>query len=269
MYNIYGDVNMNNKEMAQLDFGKISVLKQNWRKGRYFSYETRKRPYCGICYVQEGEILYKNGENTVCAVSGDTVLLKNGANYRAVFNGECTRDILINFDGRTPRDEEILFSDFRDDIVILKNHKNLHGLFNEMSNYYNSCGRECMVKSIMYRILDGLCDEGVSDEIFVKIKDIIKEDVDFSLKEEDIAKKCSVSVSTLQRTFKKYSGKTVTQYKNELRIARAKELLISGAYSVEAIAGLLNFCDSAYFVRVFKKLEGISPKKFLKKYYNM
>ena len=89
------------------------------------------------------------------------------------------------------------------------------------------------------------------------------------LPKAEIAKSCSVSVSTLQRAFKDAYGKTVTEYKNDIRIARAKRLLLSGMYSVEETAAMLNFCDSAYFSRYFKKYTGVSPKKFVKQAYTM
>ena len=115
-----------------------------------------------------------------------------------------------------------------------------------------------MVKSVFYRILDSLTQVGIETTLSAKIKQIINSDP--SASEADIAKACSVSVSTLQRTFKHAYGKSVSEYKNDIRMAKAKKLLLSGMYSVEETAEMLKFCDSAYFSRCFKKHMGLSPK---------
>ena len=81
-----------------------------------------------------------------------------------------------------------------------------------------------MVKSMLYAIVDGLCCSGENNAEFVRIKQAIDADIEFELKEPNLAEMCSVSVSTFQRTFKKGYGKTVSEYRNELRISRAKEL---------------------------------------------
>ena len=122
-----------------------------------------------------------------------------------------------------------------------------------------------MVKSVFYRILDGMAQSGIETALSAKIKRIINSEP--SASEADIAKSCSVSVSTLQRTFKYAYGKTVSEYKNDIRMAKAKKLLLLGMYSVEETAIMLNFCDSAYFSRCFKKHTGLSPKKFVKQAY--
>ena len=107
------------------------------------------------------------------------------------------------------------------------------------------------------------------DLTVMRIKHIIESDTEFKLCEPEIAKMCSLSVSTLQRIFKKEYGKSISEYRNALRISKAKKLLISRNYSMNDIAERLGFCDSGYFSRFFKKQEGLSLKKYLKQYYKM
>ena len=129
--------------------------------------------------------------------------------------------------------------------------------------------RGCMVKAMLYSIFDEILNCDLSNTLFVEIKQAVDSDEGLNLKETELAEKCSVSVSTLQRVFKNTYGKTISEYKNELRISKAKKLLITGNYTMEEISEMLGFCDSAYFSRCFKKAEGISPKKYLKQYYTM
>lgn len=60
-------------------------------------------------------------------------------------------------------------------------------------------------------------------------------------------------------------GITPIEYVNRVRIDHAKILLISKDWSIEMISERCGFSNSAYFSRLFKKLEGVSPNEFRKK----
>lgn len=260
---------MVNKNMADLNFYNIYVHNQMWQRGNFFSYETESRPYYGICFIVSGEIRYKTEKTDISVFAGDVVILKKDARYRAIFETNLTQSILINFNCEASNRENGFFSEADDKILMFKNRGDLQKKFFDILSYGLTSGRECMVKSVLYAIVDGLCSFDENNAEFVRIKQVIDADVEFELNEPDLAERCSVSVSTFQRIFKKGYGRTVSEYRNELRISKAKELLITGNHSVEEVANKLGFCDSAYFSRCFKKTEGLSPKKYLKQYYTM
>lgn len=66
----------------------------------------------------------------------------------------------------------------------------------------------------------------------------------------------------LSLIFKKYSGITIMQYIQRLRIQKAKHLLLTGGKSNREIAAEVGFQDPLYFSRLFKKIEGLSPSEF-------
>lgn len=251
---------MNGIIAANADCSEIEVLNQSWAGGTAYSYKMKKRPFWGICFIKEGSISYKTKNSETVAESGDIVILKKGSLYSAEFGGHRTKDILINFQCDIPREADRI-----SDITLIRDRKDLKDDFLEILNYSTFMERGYMVKSVFYRILDGMAQSGIETALSAKIKRIINSEP--SASEADIAKSCSVSVSTLQRTFKYAYGKTVSEYKNDIRMAKAKKLLLLGMYSVEETAIMLNFCDSAYFSRCFKKHTGLSPKKFIKQAY--
>lgn len=249
---------VNNTIIADAEYSKIEVLDQLWIKGSAYSYENTDRPCHGICYIESGAVTYRKREKALVADRGSIVLLQKGARYRAEFSRNETRCILINFCCGS----DSVFGSC-DDVAVLCDGSELKPAFEEIRDYSLFNEHKCMVKSIFYRILDGICTHSGENTLSLKIKKIINSDVGFALKEADIAESCAVSVSTAQRAFKRAYGKTLSEYRNELRISRAKTLLLSGAYSVEAVAELLNFCDCSHFSRSFKKAAGVSPKKFV------
>lgn len=77
-----------------------------------------------------------------------------------------------------------------------------------------------------------------------------------------LARHCNVSESHLSTTFKKETGMTVTEYINKTRVRQSLILLNTTALSIGEIASRCGFDDANYFSRIFRKIEGKSPKEY-------
>lgn len=77
-----------------------------------------------------------------------------------------------------------------------------------------------------------------------------------------LAKMCSISEVYMRKIFRSIFSASPVKYINSLRLARAKELLESGMYSVGEASNLSGFSDESYFCREFKKYFGASPASF-------
>lgn len=83
---------------------------------------------------------------------------------------------------------------------------------------------------------------------------------DIRLKE--LADITHLSISALERRFKKYLGKTPKRFINEVRLENARRLLIETNIAVATIANDTGFTDHSYFSRQFQKLFKQSPSAF-------
>jgi AraC-like DNA-binding protein len=81
---------------------------------------------------------------------------------------------------------------------------------------------------------------------------------------KDMCNLINVSESSLIRLFNNNIGKTPVEYINQFRLNKAKELLLHTADTIKEIAYNTGFEDEFYFSRIFKKMEGKSPKKYRK-----
>lgn len=79
-----------------------------------------------------------------------------------------------------------------------------------------------------------------------------------------IAKNLSMNCSYLCNHFKKETGKTITEYVNELKIHESKRLLKNSQLSLIEISTRLGFSSQSYFHIVFKKLTDMTPQDFRK-----
>jgi len=79
---------------------------------------------------------------------------------------------------------------------------------------------------------------------------------------EKVAKECGFSKYYFSRIFKKYTGKSFKAYLIDLRINKAKYLLLNSKLTISQICYETGFNDLSYFSRMFKKRVGYSPSKF-------
>ena len=59
----------------------------------------------------------------------------------------------------------------------------------------------------------------------------------------------------------KYTGCSPIEYRNDLRLAGARGKLRSGEYNVSEAAELCGFTNLSFFIRLYKKKYGHTPKK--------
>jgi AraC family transcriptional regulator, regulatory protein of adaptative response / methylphosphotriester-DNA alkyltransferase methyltransferase len=66
----------------------------------------------------------------------------------------------------------------------------------------------------------------------------------------------------LQRIFKKINGMTPTEYIQNVRVNKAKDILVTTNKSVAEIAADVGILNTPYFITVFKKLTGHPPAEY-------
>lgn len=72
----------------------------------------------------------------------------------------------------------------------------------------------------------------------------------------------NISRSGLYQIAKTYFGKGIEQLTRELRIAKAKSILLTADYPVSEVAAMVGYNDYNYFIKVFKKETGVTPKRY-------
>ena len=77
-----------------------------------------------------------------------------------------------------------------------------------------------------------------------------------------LAAQLNVSSVYLSATFKRETGKTVTEYINDKRIAYAKHLLSTTALQVQTVSLHCGIMDVHYFSKLFKQKTGKTPSDF-------
>jgi two-component system, response regulator YesN len=117
---------------------------------------------------------------------------------------------------------------------------------------------------ITNRTIDYIREVQQSENIIEKIKRFVHENYASKFGREEIAAYVFLTPDYLSKIFKAKTGLNISDYINEYRIEKAKELLMNDDYSISDIANETGFDSFSYFSTVFKKLTGKSPSAYKK-----
>ena len=95
-----------------------------------------------------------------------------------------------------------------------------------------------------------------------KILDYINLNYSQSLTAAELTALSNYSEYYFMKLFKQYTGKTLIAYINDLRIEKAKPMLLHSDSSVTEIALEVGFNNTSYFIKKFQQATGMSPHKF-------
>lgn len=101
------------------------------------------------------------------------------------------------------------------------------------------------------------------DEIAMKAFSILESDFDKKLKLPELAKSLHISYSNFRKLFTEYCGVSPGEYRIRKRIEHIQQLLDSNEFTIKEVALKTGYPDIYSFSKQFKKVTGLSPRKFL------
>ena len=98
----------------------------------------------------------------------------------------------------------------------------------------------------------------------IRAEEMLRAQLEGNITIKELADACSSSESHFARSFRTSFGTSVHQYLIQLRIERAKTLLLQVNKQLAEIAQLSGFCDQAAFTRTFSRVERMTPSRWRK-----
>lgn len=152
----------------------------------------------------------------------------------------------------------------------------------ELATTINKLIKECMSTSItkdaladltlqelLIRIIQTQTAKAIDDGVFTDPNNPITQVVEFirmNLKEnislKRLSEKSCMSTTSFYRLFKRELGMSPIEFVLHEKIRCAKQLLKNPTIQINEVCYLSGFEDSNYFIRLFKKHEGITPKQY-------
>lgn len=151
----------------------------------------------------------------------------------------------------------------------------LHEIINELEN--KSYGYELAVKNLIGDIFLWITrywyDEGI-EIISTPMTDIdglnlfepalkyVRDHFSEDISAVQMAKLCGISKSYFSRRFNKFMKTSFSEYVNYIRMSEAERLLAATDLNITEVGDAVGICTTSYFIKLFKKYRGISPKNF-------
>ncbi len=100
-----------------------------------------------------------------------------------------------------------------------------------------------------------------AESLVNKAKIFMTDRIDRKINFEELASELGVGYSWFRRMFRHYTSLAPAQYFLQLKLTKAKDLLVSTTLSVKEIAIMTGFESQFYFSKFFKQRIGMSPLK--------
>ena len=103
---------------------------------------------------------------------------------------------------------------------------------------------------------------GDVDQKIEQAKISMNENIFKDIDPEELAMKLNISYSWFRKVFKDYTGYAPAKYFQELKLRKAKQLLVGTSRSVKEISFLLGYKSTEHFFSLFKKHTGFTPMEY-------
>lgn len=255
-----------------------------------------------LLYCLEGEVEQIVGRETVRIAKGEWLLIKSGVKHQMTNASDSHLGFFnVHFDiddkdirrllGTAPY-KQFYANDTAgsklDTYVRELEQLVGYGLLNEKVQDLNGCrfiglsyGRKLSMQAYTLLVIQEILsimqigeetvDSSDNASVFTTdIAHIIEEKLSSSLHEgatvSEIAKQLNMSRSQCSKVFSKIYGLSPRQYMSQLKLNRAKELLVKTHLTIGEIAEELDFHSVNHFSRQFRRWTGMSPNQFRPKY---
>jgi len=146
-----------------------------------------------------------------------------------------------------------------------------------LSDYYimkaDKCSSEAGVRAVHKEMIEGYTDKmrriklsGICSKQVVSAIDFIANHLHSRVLLEDAAEQLKLSPAYLSRLFKKETGIPFSEYVNKMKTEEASALLLYTERTDTEISNLLAFSSQSYFIKIFRKHFGMTPKEYKKRY---
>ena len=264
---------------SEFDMNIPSVIlmhKYEYLAGSSYSGYTSGRQSYGFVYVIDGSAQYIFDKSIIKAEKNNILFLPSKAKYSVTNNGEVPLlHFTVNFDLVPDKNANGSFYNYLSGelplILKTKNAPYFESQFQKLLNTWNSkkSGFKLEAKARLYSLASEFFSEfsasmiRTSDyERIIPVKRFIDENYIEQITLSTLTDISGMSETSMRRLFYRVFGISPIEYKNELRLMKAKDLLLTGVYSIAEISEMCGFEDANYFSRLFKKYNGISPLKY-------
>lgn len=219
-------------------------------------YHMVNRSCYGLSLCMSGQITYTMNGKTYTSHPGNAVILPQGGTYSLVCDKEGLFPVM-DFHCQNFSCGEITVLPLENPQACLQDFEKLQSL-----QLYNKS--KLKLYSVFYELLHEVAHSGeqVAVPLHAVMKYIEQHIQDPSLSNTVLAKHIGISEVYLRKQFLSHCQVTPKQYILDMRLRKAKQMLVDTPFTVAAIAEECGFSSVYHFCRAFKQRTGQTPTQY-------
>ncbi len=226
------------------------------------------RRHNGLLYALEGREEYRMKDCSLKTAPGDIVFLPKGEVYDVFMADRVCEVMCVDFETADPYE-------VRPFIARSAGTRMLKGGFMELERIwqYKRAGWQAECMSLLYHIVsevqkqlnNGYCPREKLERLQPGIDYIHRHIDDREMRIDAIAGCCGLHPRYFAKLFHEVYGKSPKQYMTEIRMERARELIMGNRYTVTEIARMTGYSDIYHFSKTFRRVNSIAPTEYREK----
>lgn len=259
-------------ELAERDFNLryLNSLKQFWRETREFRCVGEPKRQDLLFLLNGCSVRYTDHRNksSITAHSGDVVYVPMRSEYEVElfdFVDQQSHTVGINFRLFDEDGETVTLSE---DITVFRSvGERISKLFYESlgsADLISYAGRRLVIFELICALFSSSTEyeeAGMIAKGFRRICESPEEMIPIS----ELARACNISEVYFRKQFKALTGTSPVEYRNRLRLDKARQYLEYGDISVQEISDTLGYSTVSHFIKQFRARYGLSPLEYRKK----
>ncbi|MFC1616635.1 response regulator [Candidatus Margulisiibacteriota bacterium] len=118
------------------------------------------------------------------------------------------------------------------------------------------------IKAVLKKTYRNIQNKNIAKECIEQVKNILSKQEGQKLDLQDFANKYNWNTKYFSRVFKRFAGKTFSQYRLELRMKSACELIKNKEITINKVSSILGYINPSAFRKTFKKYQGVTAKEY-------
>lgn len=228
-----------------------------------------------LLYITNGEGYFESDSTRKTKIEKGTILMLFPNQWHTYHPVKATgwNEYYVGFEG--PIVDNLLFRSFfspQNQVMHVGIHEDLVSLFNQAIQVAkdDKTGAQQYLAGIVYHMLgktlslqkNESLESFEAREKVEQAKVYMTERVYDDVNPEEIAHHLNISYSWFRKIFKEYTGHAPAQYFKELKINKAKQLLVETNLTMKEIAFKLNYNSTEHFFSIFKKKARLTPSEY-------
>lgn len=267
------EISFSELQRADVNVGSVSAVERYWKNGNINEYPSGRGEHILSFTIHGRKEILSPGRRELI-LSGDdfsVFFIRAGAPYasRTVLDDETDKGhtVCVKFSLTDEKGDGILLTD---DYLYWNaaDSETVQKLFFKVLNLFLGANVDRLkLKSAVFALLGELASltrenarrhagfEDISPALLYLDKNYGQ-----NVTIDELARMCFMSNSYFRKRFKEYTGgETFTEFRNRIRVRKARELLDDQLWSIDSIAQVCGFYDASHFYRVYKKYTGHTP----------